>query len=114
MSNQMFNEQNIFDIVRKSIRPIDLIGRYTIIDGDDSNEHMYRGKCPFSKCSGVILINEQRKVFSCSSCSMGGDVSAFLSQKDNVTLLRAAQKLVKEYNIDIDDHLMIDEAMYSK
>ena len=60
------------------------------------------GLCPFhtDKHAGSFRVNLETGAFTCFSCgTKGGDIIAFIQQRDGLSFLEAVQKLSNEWGL---------------
>ena len=61
------------------------------------------GRCPYhdDRKEGSFKVNLETGAFKCWSCgASGGDIIAFLQQRDNMSFVEVLQKLSKEWRVD--------------
>jgi DNA primase len=62
----------------------------------------YKGLCPFhTEKTPSFMVNEEKQIFHCFGCNMGGNVFSFLMKMDRLSFPEAARGLARRYGIDL-------------
>ncbi|MEW6614599.1 MAG: DNA primase [Thermodesulfobacteriota bacterium] len=62
----------------------------------------YKGLCPFHpEKTPSFMVNEEKQIFHCFGCNMGGNVLSFLMKMDRLSFPEAARELARRYGIDL-------------
>ena len=65
--------------------------------------HNYIGLCPFhSEKTPSFTVNEEKGIFHCFGCGVGGNVFSFLMQYEHLSFPEAVEKVAKRYGIQIE------------
>ncbi|MGH7772198.1 MAG: DNA primase [Candidatus Binatia bacterium] len=63
----------------------------------------YLGLCPFhSEKTPSFTVNEEKGIFHCFGCSVGGNVFHFLMRYDHLTFPEAVEQVAKRYGIAVE------------
>jgi DNA primase len=86
-------------MVRQAIDIVDLVGEYLPLRREG---RMYKALCPWHDDSKPSLtVNQERQIFRCWVCNIGGDVFSFLMKHENVTFPEALQMLADRAGIKL-------------
>ena len=95
----MANE--VFEQLKSQISIVDVISRYVKLQKKGNN---YIGLCPFHDDKKPSMsVSESKKFFKCFSCGKGGDVFAFVSEKENISYKEAVIKVCNQNHVDLPD-----------
>lgn len=87
------------EMVRQAIDIVDLVGEYLPLRREG---RMYKALCPWHDDSKPSLtVNQERQIFRCWVCNIGGDVFSFLMKHENVTFPEALQMLADRAGIKL-------------
>lgn len=79
----------------------EVIGNYVSLKKVGRN---YQGLCPFhSEKTPSFTVSEEKQIFHCFGCGMGGNVFSFLMRYHNVSFVQAVRDLAKRYQIPLPD-----------
>lgn len=95
-------------IIRERFNIIEYIGKYVSLKKSGRN---YVGLCPFHKeKTPSFTVNEEKQIFHCFGCGVGGDLIEFLSKYLNVNTYEVVRLLEKESGLK----LIIGDRDYEK
>lgn len=81
--------------LKRKVHAADVIGRYTHLAKQGRN---LVGKCPWhAQRTGSLTVDPQKDVWYCHSCQKGGDVIAFLEQREQLNFREALRYLATHY-----------------
>ncbi|HEC98940.1 MAG TPA: DNA primase [Proteobacteria bacterium] len=64
----------------------------------------YQGLCPFhSEKTPSFTVSEEKQIFHCFGCGIGGNVFSFLMRYHNISFVQAVRDLAKRYQIPLPD-----------
>jgi len=90
------------DMIKKSVLPLDFF-RYELPEAKiKRNGWNDGGLCPFhhDKHLGSFRVNTETGGFKCFSCGAGGgDIIAFIMERDSLTFREALQKLTDDWGL---------------
>jgi DNA primase len=97
MSSTLSN--SLLDDVTSKIDIVDLVSEYIVLKKSGSN---YQGLCPFHKeKTPSFIVNQQKQIFRCFGCGVGGNIFEFYKKYHNVSFKEALQSLALRVGIDI-------------
>ena len=89
---------NLINVIKNDISIVDIIQNYINLNKKGAN---WWGVCPFHNDTKPSLsVNEQRKMFKCFTCNVGGDAINFVSRYKNISYFEAVLEIAKNFNID--------------
>ena len=99
-----FIPESIVSEIRQSANIISVIGEYVQLKRTGNN---HVGLCPFhAEKTPSFSVNEQKQMFKCFGCGVGGNVYTFLMRHNNMSFPEAVKFLANRYGIQIPtDHL---------
>ncbi len=63
----------------------------------------YQGLCPFhAEKTPSFTVNEEKGIFHCFGCGVGGNIFNFLMQYDHLTFPEAVERVAKRYGIAVE------------
>ena len=90
---------SILDEVRNSVNIVSVISEYVSLKKRGRN-HVAR--CPFhNEKTASFNVNEERQIFHCFGCGLGGDVFRFLMQIERLSFPEAVQFLAERQGITL-------------
>ena len=96
MTNVFFPETQVSE-VRDRSNILEVISDYVSLK--KAGKH-YKGLCPFhSEKTPSFTVNEEKQIFHCFGCGIGGDVFAFLMKIGNFSFPQALEELAKRYGV---------------
>lgn len=92
-----FNET--IDTIRQRVNIVDVISQYLALKKAGKN---YRALCPFHhEKTPSFMVNEEKQIFHCFGCGVGGDVFTFLMRYENLTFYNALTELAQRVGVTI-------------
>jgi DNA primase len=92
-----FYPDSILDEVRNSVNIVSIVSEYVPLRKSGRN-HVAR--CPFhNEKTASFSVNEERQIFHCFGCGVGGDVFRFLMQIERLSFPEAVQFLAERHGI---------------
>ncbi|HPN37031.1 MAG TPA: DNA primase [Melioribacteraceae bacterium] len=89
--NEIRSRANIVDVISSFI-PLKRHGRN------------YMGLCPFhSEKTPSFVVSEQKQIFNCFGCHVGGDVFKFVKEYKSISFIEAVQEVAELVGITIED-----------
>jgi DNA primase len=86
--------------IRERINIVDLVSNYVNIKRIGKN---YVGLCPFhSEKTPSFNVSEDKQMFYCFGCGVGGNVFTFLMKYENISFLEAAKSLAEKAGVSIN------------
>jgi DNA primase len=102
-----FIPETIVAEIRQAANIVSVIGEYVQLR-KAGNNHI--GLCPFhSEKTPSFSVNEQKQMFKCFGCGIGGNVYTFLMNHNNLTFPEAVKYLGNRYGIQIPTNHMTAE-----
>ena len=103
-----FIPESIVTEIRQAANIVNVIGEYVQLK-KMGNNHV--GLCPFhSEKTPSFSVNEQKQMFKCFGCGVGGNVYTFLMRQNNLSFPEAVKFLGNRYGIQIPTtHLTADQ-----
>ena len=103
-----FIPESIIDDIRQTANIVTVIGEYVQLK-KAGNNHV--GLCPFhSEKTPSFSVNEQKQMFKCFGCGIGGNVFTFLMRQNNLSFPEAVKLLADRHGIQIPtDHLSAEQ-----
>lgn len=88
------------ELVRQAIDIVDLVGEYLPLRLEG---RMYKALCPWHDDSKPSLtVNQERQVFKCWVCNIGGDIFSFIMKQEGVTFPEALRMLAERAGIKLE------------
>jgi DNA primase len=99
-----FIPESIVAEIRQTANIVSVIGEYVQLKRAGNN---HVGLCPFhAEKTPSFSVNEQKQMFKCFGCGVGGNVYTFLMRLNNLSFPEAVKFLANRYGIQIPtDHL---------
>ncbi|MBM3791719.1 MAG: DNA primase, partial [Acidobacteria bacterium] len=92
-----FYSDSLLDEVRNSVNIVSVVSEYVALKRRGRN-HVAR--CPFHvEKTPSFNVNEERQIFMCFGCGVGGDVFKFLMQMEHITFPEAVRLLAERQGI---------------
>ena len=83
--------------VKEAANIVDVIAEYVNLKRSGRN---YLGLCPFHEDrKPSFIVNEERQIFRCFGCGVGGDVIAFFMKFHNLEFAEAVRELARRFDI---------------
>ena len=95
----MFYSEEVIDNVREANNIVDVIGTYVPLKKKGST---YFGPCPFHSektPSFSVTDNNEKHMYYCFGCHVGGDVISFVMKYENISYVEAIQMLAERAGI---------------
>jgi len=87
------------DAIRERVNIVDLISQYLALKKAGKN---YRALCPFHReKTPSFMVSEEKQIFHCFGCGVGGDVFTFLMRYENLTFYNALTELAKRVGLTV-------------
>lgn len=97
----MYIPPEIIESIKDRINIVELISEYVNLKKSGRN---YKGLCPFHKeKTPSFVVNEEKGIFHCFGCGIGGNIFTFLMKIRGITFPEAVKVLSKRAGIKIDD-----------
>ncbi|HOO55440.1 MAG TPA: DNA primase [bacterium] len=94
------------ELIRERTSIVDLVSSHTRLK---KVGHRFKGLCPFhSEKDGSFYVDEERKLWHCFGCGVGGDVFSFVMQTENVSFGEAVEILAKRAGVEITPATQVD------
>ena len=89
----------IVDQVRQASNIVDIASLYTTLR---RRGRRYIGLCPFhSEKDPSFTVDDEKQLFHCFGCGMGGDIFTLVMEKENLSFPEALRFLAEKYNIPL-------------
>lgn len=86
--------------LRQSVNIVDVISDYIQLKKQGRN---YFGLCPFhGENSPSFSVSDEKQIFHCFGCGVGGNIFTFLMEIDGVGFIEAAEKVAEKGNVQLD------------
>lgn len=106
VSEQKLNE------IRSRVNIVDVISSYVALKRHGKN---YLGLCPFhQEKTPSFVVSEQKQIFNCFGCHVGGDVFKFVKEYKSISFLEAVQEVAESVGIAIEDTGSSEQNKYEK
>ncbi len=87
----------IIDQVRQASSIVEIASQYTTLK---HRGRKWVGLCPFhSEKTASFTVDEEKQLYHCFGCGVGGDVFSLLMEKENLTFPEALRSLAERYHI---------------
>jgi DNA primase len=94
-----FYPDNVLDDVRSAVNIVALVSEYVALKKRGRN-HIAR--CPFhNEKTPSFNVSEEKQIFMCFGCHVGGDVFKFVMQMEHLSFVEAVQFLAGRYGISL-------------
>jgi DNA primase len=92
------SENNLIAEIKNKINIVDLISEYLSLQKKGKN---FISLCPFHEDSHPSMsISEEKQIFNCFSCNVGGDAIGFLSKYKKIPYRSAVEELATKLNLN--------------
>ena len=89
----------IVDQVRQTANIVDIASQYTTLR---RRGRRHVGLCPFhSEKDPSFTVDDEKQLFHCFGCGMGGDIFTLVMEKENLSFPEALRFLAEKYNIPL-------------
>lgn len=87
--------------VRSAANIVEVIGGYVSLKKRGTK---HWACCPFhGEKTPSFSVDENKQLFYCFGCHLGGDVFKFVQQKENINFIEAVKRLAEHYNIPVPE-----------
>lgn len=103
-----FIPESIVSEIRQAANIVNIIGEYVQLKRAGNN---HVGLCPFhAEKTPSFSVSEQKQMFKCFGCGVGGNVYTFLMRQNNMSFPEAVKFLAVRYGIQVPtDHLSAEQ-----
>lgn len=94
----------LLDEVKSRVDIVEFISDYVHLTKAGQN---HKGLCPFhSEKFPSFTVNQEKQIFHCFGCGVGGDIVSFLMKHDNLSFTEAVEYLAKKAGVEmpVDKH----------
>ncbi len=103
-----FYPDSVLDEVRSAANIVSTVSEYVALKKRGRN---YVARCPFhTEKTPSFNVNEERQIFMCFGCGLGGDVFKFIMQVEHLTFPEAVKHIAERYGISLPQVRMSDAA----
>ena len=93
--------------IKETVNIVDFISEYVALKKVGRN---YVGFCPFhSESKPSFTVSEEKQIFRCFGCGVGGDVIGFYMRVNGLSFAEAVKELARRFNIPIRESLQDSE-----
>lgn len=104
----MFYPEDLVEEVRQKNDIVDVISSYVKLQKKGSN-HM--GLCPFhSEKSPSFSVSQNKQMYHCFGCGVGGNVFTFLMEYENYSFVEALKELANRASVNLPEAELTEEA----
>jgi DNA primase len=99
----------IIEEIRSRSEIVEVISRYLPLKARGKN---YYGLCPFhAEKTPSFAVNQEKQIFHCFGCGVGGDVFGFLMKKESLSFGEAVRFLANQYGVLIPSKRQTPQAL---
>lgn len=92
---------NKIDEIRNAANIVEVISNHVSLR---KVGHNYQGLCPFHpEKTPSFTVSEDKQIFHCFGCGIGGNVFSFLMRYHNTSFIQAARDLAQRYHVPLPD-----------
>lgn len=92
---------DVIDQIKQTASIVDIASQYTALRRR-GNKHV--GLCPFhAEKSPSFTVDEEKQLFHCFGCGIGGDLFTLVMEKENLSFPEALRFLADKYNIKLPE-----------
>jgi DNA primase len=96
------------DAIRQRVNIVDIVSQHLTLKKAGKN---YRALCPFHhEKTPSFMVNEEKQIFHCFGCGVGGDVFTFLMRYENLTFYDALTDLARRAGVTVPKGTAAPEA----
>lgn len=97
----MFYPEELIEEVRQKNDIVDVISGYVRMKKKGGN---YVGLCPFhNEKTGSFMVSQNKQIFKCFGCGVGGNVFTFVMQYENFTFAEAMKALAERAGVKLPE-----------
>jgi DNA primase len=108
---------DVIDQIKNAASIVDVASQYTVLRRR-GKKHL--GLCPFhSEKTPSFTVDEDKQLFHCFGCNVGGDLFTLVMEKENLSFPEALRFLAEKYNIKLPEKrkfspqlLKLEEKLY--
>jgi len=108
---------DVIDQIKNTASIVDIASQYTVLRRR-GKKHL--GLCPFhSEKTPSFTVDEDKQLFHCFGCNVGGDLFTLVMEKENLSFPEALRFLAEKYNIKLPEKrkfspqlLKLEEKLY--
>jgi DNA primase len=94
-----FYADSVLDEIRNSVNIVSAVSEYVALK---KRGHNYVARCPFhNEKTPSFNVNEEKQIFMCFGCGVGGDIFKFIMQMENFTFPEAVRFLAERNGISL-------------
>lgn len=102
----------VLNEIRDRADIVDVISGYVDLKKSGSN---YTGLCPFhGEKTPSFSVSEQKKIFHCFGCGVGGDQITFIMKRENLGFREAVKFLADKYNVELQENSNVNKELVEK
>ncbi len=102
----------VLNEIRDRADIVDVISGYVDLKKSGSN---YTGLCPFhGEKTPSFSVSEQKKIFHCFGCGVGGDQITFIMKRENLGFREAVKFLADKYNVELQQNSNVNKELVEK
>jgi DNA primase len=95
----------IIDQVRQASSIVEIASQYTTLK---RRGRKWVGLCPFhTEKTPSFTVDEEKQLYHCFGCGVGGDVFSLLMERENLTFPEALKSLAERYHVPLPAHQRI-------
>jgi len=93
--------EKVLEEIRNHTDIVEVISDYVMLKKAGKS---YKGLCPFhGEKDPSFVVSEEKQLFHCFGCGVGGNVFTFLMKYENMSFVEAARSLGRRYGIEIPE-----------
>ncbi|MBW2038233.1 MAG: DNA primase [Deltaproteobacteria bacterium] len=94
----------VLEVIRERANIVEVISDYVALKKAGRN---HKGLCPFhQEKTPSFMVNEEKQLFHCFGCGVGGNVFTFLMKYEQISFAEAAKALAQRYGVKIPEGRM--------
>lgn len=96
-----FYSDSVLDEVRASVNIVSVVSEYVALKRRGRN---HEARCPFhNEKTPSFKVNEEKQIFMCFGCGLGGDVFKFIMQIEHLTFPEAVRFIAERHGIRLPE-----------
>ena len=96
-----FYADGVLDEIRNSVNIVSLVSEYIALKKRGRN---YVARCPFhNEKTPSFNVSEEKQIFMCFGCGLGGDIFKFAMQIENLSFPEAVRFVAERYGIPLPE-----------